>query len=108
MNDLFSLPRSEQEKIAAWTACDPIPGLSPRDWRRDAYGFALYRADYGKQTEYGWEIDHRVPSALGGSDGLHNLRALHWRKNRELGGYVGNALSALSQSNQPRNKLFGG
>lgn len=89
MSILSRLPRPEQQKIAAWTACDAIPGLDPRDWRRDAYGFALYRADHGKQTEYGWEIDHIVALAAGGRDTLDNLRALHWKKNRQLGAEMG-------------------
>lgn len=90
MTLLSDLPWPEQKKIAAWTACDPIPGLPPGDWRRDAYGSTIRRADYGKQTEYGWEVDHAHPTALGGPDALHNVRALHWRSNRSLGGLLGN------------------
>jgi hypothetical protein len=104
---LNRLPWTEQKKIAAWMACDAIPGFDPQDWRRDAYGFALYRADHGKQTQYGWEVDHIIALALGGEDSLSNVRALHWRRNRQLGAQVGNTLGLLGMAGAPRNKLLG-
>jgi hypothetical protein len=99
--NLPQLPESEQKKIAAWTICRTVPGRLPQDWRYDDFGNMIYRADHGKQTEYGWEIDHRHPSALGGIDHHSNLRALHWRKNRELGGALGQALNALNNASIP-------
>lgn len=93
MNILGQLPELEQKKIAAWQACRPIQGRLPTDYRVDAYGHIIRWTDHGKQTEHGWEIDHAHPSALGGSDSLGNLRGLHWRQNRSLGGLLGNALN---------------
>ena len=99
---LDRIPQSEQKKIAAWTVCQVVHGLPPQDWRMDAFGNLIKRSDYGVLSEHGWEIDHAHPTALGGSDGHHNLRALHWKKNRELGGHVGNALNIFRQ---PGNAL---
>jgi hypothetical protein len=93
MTLLPQLPILEQNKIAAWTACSPVQGLLPTDYRIDAYGHIIRWQDYGSQGEYGWEIDHRIPNALGGSDHPSNLRALHWRQNRSLGGLLGSALN---------------
>jgi hypothetical protein len=108
MNYLNRLPSDEQKKIAAWTACRTYGDLPPQDWRIDDFGNPIYRADYGKQTQYGWEIDHRLPSALGGSDGLHNLRALHYSTNRSLGAHTGNALKSYGLfGGGPRNGLLG-
>ena len=101
MNALARLPLSEQKKIAAWTACKAIQQLSPSDYRLDAYGNIIRWADYGTLGEYGWEIDHQQPSALGGADHPLNLRALHWRTNRSLGGSLGQALNALSGKPAP-------
>ncbi|MCB9047275.1 MAG: HNH endonuclease [Chitinophagales bacterium] len=36
-------------------------------------------------SEYGWEIDHIIPVAAGGTDNIHNLQALHWKVNEEKG-----------------------
>jgi hypothetical protein len=93
MNALARLPWLEQKKIAAWTACRPLDGFSPAVYRVDDYGNLLVWSDHGKQSEYGWEIDHRTPSAAGGSDSLDNLRALYWRVNRQLGGLLGSFLN---------------
>ncbi|WP_372785806.1 HNH endonuclease signature motif containing protein [Phenylobacterium sp.] len=108
MNTLPPPSGDEQKKIAAWTVCQVVQGLPPRDWRIDAFGHLIRRTDYGVLSEYGWEIDHAHPSALGGADAPPNLRALHWRKNRELGGHLGNAINALGDRpmTAPRN-MFG-
>jgi hypothetical protein len=86
------LRRQELDKLAAWTACKPLQQLNPAVYRLDAYGNIIRWADYGTQSDYGWEIDHVLPSALGGPDHAVNYRALHWRTNRSLGGQLGNAL----------------
>ncbi len=91
-----------RRKLAAWTACAELPPLDAAEWRQDAFGNTIRRSDYGKQTQYGWEIDHAHPTALGGADNLFNLRALHWRKNRELGAHVGNAINIFAQHSDPQ------
>lgn len=95
MTDLSRLPWLEQKKIAAWTRCRPFGNYPLHEWRLDDFDNPIRRADHGVQSEYGWEVDHVIAVALGGADSLNNVRALHWRKNRQLGGHVGNALTGL-------------
>ncbi|AVQ04196.1 HNH endonuclease [Caulobacter segnis] len=77
-------------------------------FRQDDFGNILAFDQFGKRSEYGWEIDHIHPVALGGSDAPGNLRALHWRSNRSLGGLLGNEMkagNALAQAIRARNAL---
>ena len=52
---------------------------------RDKCGALIARNAHGQQTSQGWEIDHIVPVARGGTDALSNLRPLHWRNNDAKG-----------------------
>jgi hypothetical protein len=68
--------------------------IDPDTWRYDAFGALIKWADYGdRQSRYGWEIDHTIPVALGGSDALANLRPLHFLNNASLGGGLGAAMA---------------
>lgn len=64
-----------------WKKGAVAPGNNPAVFRKDICGAFIRRDAYGKQTQYGWEIDHIVPASRGGSDSLHNLRPLHWQNN---------------------------
>jgi len=60
-----------------------------KGFRRDVCGAWIQLNQYGnRDSVYGWEIDHIVPSSLGGSDALTNLQPLHWRNNAEKGDSV--------------------
>jgi len=47
------------------------------------------KAAYGnRKSEYGWELDHIIPKALGGKTHIHNLRPLHWENKAAKGNMV--------------------
>jgi hypothetical protein len=91
MNGLPGLSIEENRKLTAWGRAIVVPGYDARLVRKDVFGWFIQWADYGnRDSAYGWEIDHAVPTILGGIDGLQNLRALHWRNNASMGGLLGN------------------
>ena len=45
----------------------------------------MYWYSYGEHTEMGWEIDHIIPKAKGGTDHINNLQALNTKVNRQKG-----------------------
>ena len=69
-------------KLEVWKKGEIIPEYNAAQWRRDQYGNAISFTAYGDRTsEYGWEIDHIIPIADGGTDVIGNLRPLHWKVN---------------------------
>jgi hypothetical protein len=54
---------------------------SSDEFRLDDFGAIMKLSDYGKQTEYGWTLDHILPDSKGGTDHSTNLQALHWKNN---------------------------
>ena len=61
-----------------------IPGFDSAVWRQDSCEARMRRDAYGDTTEngFGWEVDHVLAVANGGSDDLWNLQALQWQNNR--------------------------
>ncbi|MDR1881442.1 MAG: hypothetical protein LBR26_01500 [Prevotella sp.] len=53
-----------------------------KEWRKDPCGAWINFKHYGKQDDYGWEIDHALPEVKGGTDHTENLHAMHWMNNR--------------------------
>ena len=88
----FPLPRSlstdcsgnpfEVSVISAvWCKGQIDPYNDASIFRKDRCGAWIKYGEYGKSTKYGWHIDHDVPVARGGGDGLENLQPLHWQNN---------------------------
>ena len=86
---------TEAEKRCIWNrTTSSTQGFSRDEWALDQEGNLIAFLAYGdRRSAYGWEIDHIIPIAVGGSDSINNLRALHWEANARKG--VG--LSTLAQ-----------
>jgi hypothetical protein len=84
----FEPELSREEAIeVAWAATarhpDDVIAIDP-------FGVAIYKADHGKRTPTGWEVDHfPTPQCIGGKTLHGNIRAVHWEKNRATGGLLG-------------------
>lgn len=77
---------SDEEIQAVWEKGMPVPGYAPSQVRKDCYGAWIERAQYGnRKSRYGWEIDHVLPKAKGGSDDISNLQPLQWENNCKKG-----------------------
>ena len=63
----------------------PVHNYAVEEYRTDMCGFVIKFSEFGKKTEYGWEIDHIIPVAIGATDLIINLQALHWKVNKHKG-----------------------
>lgn len=76
---------TSKHKDHVWGKASTVRGKNPELYRRDAFGNEIYYHSYGKNSEMGWEIDHKKPRAKGGSDHPRNLQALQTGANRRKG-----------------------
>ena len=65
-----------------WNKGAAVEGYDPDIFRKDIRGNWMRFDEHGLETDYGWEIDHILPRALGGMSYFGNLQPLYWRNNR--------------------------
>ena len=77
---------NEELKQIIWEKGIVEPGFDPNLARKDACGAWMLRNQYANiDSDFGWEIDHVYPRALGGTTIEENLRPMQWKNNRSKG-----------------------
>ena len=77
---------SEEVKKQVWKKGSVISGYDENLVRKDCCGAWIVWNKYGdRNDDYGWEIDHVYPKALGGEDDIENLRPMNWKNNESKG-----------------------
>ena len=66
---------------AVWGKGRVVGGSNPDKFRKDACGAWMVKSSFGKDSQFGWEVDHTLPVSKGGKDDLQNLQPLHWKNN---------------------------
>lgn len=76
------MPFSEDKIQKIWEKGLPIDNFDPAKVRKDIVGAGMIRGHYGKETLYGWGVDHIYPVSKGGDDQFDNLRPMQIDNNR--------------------------
>ena len=70
-----------KNKELVWKEADILADKDPNMWRIDPCGACINWREFNKKTKYGWNVDHILPQAKGGTYHIFNLCAMHWKNN---------------------------
>ncbi len=76
---------SEQKIQQVWEKGIIVEGYDPAMYRKDVCGAWIKFTEFGRDTEWGWSIDHVFPISKGGNNNLINLRPMHYKNNISKG-----------------------
>lgn len=77
---------SSEEIIRVWEMAPLAFGYNRNYVRRDICGALIELNQYGnRNSNYGWEIDHIIPTSRGGLNTYNNVQPLHWKNNSSKG-----------------------
>ena len=62
-----------------------MAGSDPQKFRKDVCGAMMVKSSFGKDSQFGWEVDHILSISKEGKDDLPNLQPLHWQNNESKG-----------------------
>lgn len=92
---------SSDEIEQIWQTARIVEGMDARMVRKDPCGAWIVRDKFGMaDNEYGWEVDHIYPRALGGDDNPQNLRAMNCANNRSKGDSYPSYIVAMTADGQ--------
>ena len=74
---------TQNEIDEVWEKGKKVKGKDPNLYRMDIHDNLIFKPSYGKNSKMGWEIDHKYPKSLGGSDHLRNKQPLQTKTNKD-------------------------
>ena len=87
-----------------WSKGIIVKGYDEALFRKDCCGAWIVKNEYGKQSPFGWEIDHVYPQVKGGDSNIYNLRTVQGegkRGEREGGPQGGSGGGARAEAGVP-------